>query len=135
MKTIKGLFILIIIGLAGCQIVIEEPYEPANRFVGSYEVDEWSETLGLQSFFEIYIHKDRFESDIIYIDNFYDLGIEVFAEVNGSRIRIPRQVAGFYEIEGLGSLYNGELSLDYSVRDINSYTGLVDYCNAISYQY
>lgn len=135
MKTIKLLLILFIFLISGCHIVIEEVYSPSSRIVGTYEVDEWSETLGAQAYFDIFIHDDAYSPEIIYINNFYDSGIEVWAKVNGSRIRIPLQTAGPYEIEGNGTYFDGELNIDYSVRDLYSHAGFIDYCNAICLKY
>ncbi len=124
-----------IVLISGCHIIVEDVYFPANRLVGNYEVDEWSETLGAQVYFNIFIHKDPYDPDIIYIDNFYNAGIEVIADVNGSKIIIPLQIIGAYEIEGIGSYYNGELTMDYSVRDIYYQGSYIDYCNAICLKY
>ncbi len=135
MKTIKLLSAILVMLFTGCHIVVEDVYTPARRLVGSYEVDEWSETLAAQAYFDIFIHDDPYSPEIIYINNFYDSGIEIWAKVNGSRVRIPLQVAGPYEIEGSGSYYAGELNIDYSVRDLYSHTGFTDYCNAICLKY
>ena len=103
MKTVHILSLLIITGLFGCEIIIEEPYEPVIEVSGFYEVDEWSETIEAQSFYEVNIYRDRFSYDGIYIDNFYNAGLRVYAEMNGYKIRIPLQRIGYYEIEGFGS--------------------------------
>lgn len=134
MKTIKLLPVLFLLITTGCYIE-NDVYIPADRITGNYEVDEWSETLGIQTYFNIYISRDRYDTDIVYISNFYDSGIEVLAEVYGSRIRIPLQVVGPYEIQGSGSYYAGEITIDYSVRDIYNPTGLTDFCNAICFRY
>lgn len=134
MKTIKLLPVLLFLLTTGCYIE-NDVYVPASRITGDYEVDEWSETLGIQSYFNIYIYRDRYDEDIVYIGNFYDSGIEVLAEVYGSRIRIPLQVVGPYEIRGSGSYLAGEITIDYSVRDIYNPTGLTDFCNAICLRY
>jgi hypothetical protein len=135
MKTIRLFPAIWLFLFTGCQIVVEEVYSPASRLVGTYEVDEWSETYELQAYFDIYIHDDPYSTDIIYINNFYDSGIKVWARVTGSRVRIPLQTAGPYEIEGSGSYYAGELNIDYSVRDLYSHTAYPDYCNAICVKY
>jgi len=122
---------ILMILITGCHIIVEEVYSPASRLVGSYEVDEWSDTYAAQAYFNIFINDDPNSPDIIYISNFYDSGIEVWGTVNGSRVRIPIQVAGPYEIGGSGSYYAGELNIDYSVRDVYSHAGIVDFCNAI----
>jgi hypothetical protein len=134
MKTVKLLSVLLLLITTGCYIDTDV-YSPATRIAGSYEVEEWSESLGIQTYFEIYIYMDHYDSDIVYIRNFYDVGIDVLAEVYGNRIRIPIQVVGQYEIHGSGSYYAGEISIDYSVRDIYNPTGFTDFCSAICFRY
>jgi len=55
MKTFIILPVALILVLSGCHIIVEDIYTPANRLAGSYEVDEWSETLGAQVYFDIFI--------------------------------------------------------------------------------
>lgn len=136
MKTIKIFVILGIILLSGCELLYEEePDDNIDQIVGFYEVDEWSETLGAQSFFEISVYRNSTRSGKLYFENFYNAGIEVFGEVNGYKIQIPLQQVGRYEIEGMGSFYDGELTMTYSVQNIESKTQIIDICNAICFKY
>ncbi|MFC2125186.1 hypothetical protein ACFLU5_10270 [Bacteroidota bacterium] len=118
----------------GCEFMEEDSYRTANDMLGEYEVDEWSETLGAQSYFDMYVTGDKRNHDIVYFENFYNADMTVYVEVNGSKLRIPNQEVGFYEIEGMGSYYDGELTITYSVTDINGFSDIVDICNAICYQ-
>ena len=108
--------------------------EPVNIFTGCYDVDEWSESLQAQSYFEMRIFTRNRDHGIIRMENFYNAGITVYAEVNGFKIRIPVQQTEYYEIEGYGSLYDGQLTINYSVADKLSPTGFRDVCNAICYK-
>ncbi|MBS0000410.1 MAG: hypothetical protein KFF73_15620 [Cyclobacteriaceae bacterium] len=134
MKTIILLPLLFILIATGCYVETDV-YIPANPVTGNYEVDEWSESLRIQTYYEIYVYRDRYDPNIIFIRNFYDVGIEVLAEVIGSRIRIPLQVVGHYEVYGSGSYFAGELTIDYSVRDIYNPSGFTDFCNAFCLRY
>ena len=106
-----------------------------DQITGIYDVDEWSETLEAQSFFQLSIYRNSTRNGKIYIENFYNAGIEVYAEVNGYKIQIPLQQVGFYEIEGMGSFYEGELTMEYSVAYIDSHSEIIDVCNAICVKY
>ena len=126
--------IIIVFLTMGCEIMEDESFRTVNDMFGKYEVDEWSETLGAQSFFDMYVTGDKRNNDVVYFENFYNADITVYVEVNGSKLRIPIQEVGFYEIEGMGSFYDGELTITYSVTDIDGFSSIVDVCNAICYQ-
>lgn len=132
-KGFAFVFALLII-TSGCHIVIEEPYSPIYEIAGFYDVDEWSETVGIEDYYEVEVYRDRHNHNGIIIENFYNAGIRVFAELNGSRIRIPYQVSGNYEIEGYGTFYGDELELSYTVSDIHGYY-FQDVCNAYFIKY
>lgn len=135
MKTIRILLFFGILFFSACQIIVEERVNFADFYTGTYEADEWSESMAIQSYFNIYIYADRFDRDIVYIDNFYNADMEIYAEINGYKLRIPRQIAGYYEVEGIGSLNGDQLTMDYSVRDIDNYSNYIDYCHAICVRY
>ena len=135
-KLVFGVVMALV--FTGCNVYVEEepvPYDVRDRFVGTYEIEEYSELLDAISYFNVRISKDYYDDYVIYLDNFYGSGFEVYAEVTGNKIRIPFQRVGFYEIEGYGSIYQGELSLTYSVEDIDSYYDSYDYCESIGYRY
>jgi len=112
----------------------DDLYHTVDDMLGEYEVDEWSETLGAQSYFTMYVTSNKRDHNIVYFENFYNAGLTVYVEVNGSKLRIPIQEVGTYEIEGMGSYYDGELTITYDVTDINGLSSIVDVCNAICYQ-
>lgn len=136
MKTYKFISIILIVFFSGCELIDEEgPYDNIDEITGAYEVDEWSETLEAQSYFQVSIYRNSYRNGKIYIENFYNAGIEVYAEVNGYKIQIPIQQVGFYEIEGMGSFYDGELTMEYSVTYIDTHSEIIDICNAICLKY
>jgi len=131
-KNYKILALLLTAFISGCELIINEsPHDNIDQITGFYEVDEWSETLDAQSFFQLSIYRNNQRNGKIYIDNFYNAEIEVFAEVNGYKIQIPLQQVGYYEIEGIGSFYEGELTMTYSVTYIDTRSQIIDICNAI----
>jgi hypothetical protein len=114
-----------------CEDLSVDTQKTINRITGRYLVDEWSETLGAQNVYNISISEDNRKSDHIYLENFYNAGLGITAEVNGSKIVIPVQQVEDYEIEGFGSFYENQLTINYSVSTIGSRTGLTDICNSI----
>jgi len=136
MKALKLFTFLTLILISGCSLLNEEnPEDNIDQITGIYEVDEWSETLEAQTFFQLSVYRNSFRNGKIHIENFYNAGIEVFAEVNGYKIQIPLQQVGYYEVEGMGSFYDGELTMTYSVRNIDSHSTIIDICNAICLKY
>lgn len=132
MKTSKLFVISLGLMISGCNLLIEEnQLDNIDEITGFYEVDEWSETLDAGSFFQLTIYRNSQRSGKIYLENFYNAGIEVMAEVNGYKIQIPRQQIGYYEIEGMGSYYEGELTMTYSVTYLDTQSEIIDLCNAI----
>jgi len=135
----KKLFLLIlpILFLASCDIYIDE--EPRRRddrnlFTGHYRIEENSDTYRVITEYSIEITKSYNSNSRIYIDNFYDSGIEVYANVSGDRLTIPLQIVNGYEISGRGYLYGSELELIYDVVDLESYRLITDYCDAVAWR-
>ncbi|OEK04499.1 hypothetical protein [Roseivirga misakiensis] len=132
----KGLLIVsVLVLLSSCDLtIIEVPFDNRDNFVGRYEAEEYSETYDQLSFFDMRILRDSDDfSNAIYIRNFYAQGIEVYAEVNGRNITIPRQVVDGFVVEGTGRLENGDVFLTYSVDDTYS-NGRTDFCNTVLYR-
>jgi len=100
--------------LASCEKT--EP-DHRNEFLGTYTVEEFSVTRGRTAVFQSRIIIDRQNLDQIIIENFYGVGIDVTAVVMGSKIFIPDQEIGFFEIrEGQGSRnIDKAILLDYYV--------------------
>lgn len=131
------LMILPILLLASCEIYIdEEPRrrDDRNQFVGHYRIEETSDTYGVITEYGIEISKSYNSRSRVYIHNFYDSGIEVYAIISGDRITIPLQEVYGYEISGRGYLYGGELELYYDVTDLESYDLVTDYCDALAWR-
>lgn len=133
----KGLLIaLVLVAFSSCDVwVIEAPFDPRDNFVGRYNVEEYSETYDVLTQYRVRILKDADPySSIIYLRNFYAVEIEVFAEVIGDRLNIPRQEVDGYVIQGTGRLEFGDLTLSYSVEDRLDNSRLVDFCNTLYYR-
>ena len=100
--------------------------------VGTWKVDEYSETYDATTYFDIRIFKSLDYADEILITNFYDVNIEVHAYVEGNRIVIPFQERNGFEIEGTGTIRSQKITFIYSVFDrING--GLTDYCDSVAW--
>ncbi|MFY0594567.1 hypothetical protein [Roseivirga sp.] len=133
----KGLLIVsVLVLLSSCDLtIIEIPFDNRDNFVGRFEAEEYSETYDQLSFFDMRIVRDSDDyGNAIYIRNFYAQGIEVYAEVNGRRITIPRQAIDGYVIEGTGRLENGEIYLTYAVDDTFSANNRTDFCNTVLFR-
>ena len=117
----KYAFLLFAFALGSCQIILYDDdvryWDDRDDFVGYYEVEEYSETTNEYFHYEIDIVKSCCTDNEVLIRNFYDVGLEVRARVNGYRLTIPRQYIGNYEIEGTGRIENSRLSLSYVVRN------------------
>lgn len=121
-------FIALLLLASGCNMYDVEPrYDSRDRFVGYYEVEEFSETYNDITFYELRISKSGYDREI-YLHNFYAADIRVYATVNYDNIRIPLQIVDGFEIQGSGTLYRNELNLDYRVTDLYD-NSLVDYCD------
>jgi hypothetical protein len=132
MKTnLIGMAIMIL--LSSCNLMIVEPvYDNRDRLVGSYWMEERSQTYNDFTRFSIYIRKSG-NFDEVVIENFYNSGVNVRANVDYDRIYISRQVVNGYEIEGVGTLYGSEIEFSYRVRDTYSYHKPTDFCNATAW--
>ena len=131
-KALLGISLLLLI--SSCDLVIvEDVYDPRDPFLGRFDTEEYSETLETFSYYDVVIVDDADPySNVVYIRNFYGAGIEIFGEVNGSKLSIPRQRVGHFLIEGIGSLEYGELIMSYTVEDTDPASRFVDYCSTVS---
>lgn len=132
-NLIKVLFVLLV--FSSCDVhVFEAPYDARLNFVGYYEAEEYSETYGDITVYDMDILSDENPySNDIYLRNFYGLGIEVFAIVNGDRFTIPKQEVNGLLIQGTGRLNAGEILMTYSVQDLTRPGLETDFCNAFLY--
>jgi hypothetical protein len=137
--SMKNLILSIglIIALSSCDVVYVEEIIVDDRdfFTGRFNVEEYSETLDQTTLYDLRVLKEGdIRSNIIFLDNFYGVGIEVFAEVYGGDLRIPRQIVNDYRIQGVGHIDRGDLIMTYSVEDLRSVSGFTDFCNTIAYR-
>ncbi len=121
--------------LSGCDIdIYDTPYDPRQNFVGYYEAEEFSETYGVVSYYELDILTDNDPySNRIYLRNFYGYPIEVFARVSGNRFTIPRQEIDGLIIQGTGRVNGNEIAMTYSVQDLADRRAVTDFCNTVLY--
>ena len=127
------LFSALFVFATSCTFYDVEPrYDHRDKFVGYYDVEEYSETYGEYTFYEMRISRSRHDREI-YLDNFYASDLRVYATVSFDDIRIPFQVVDGYEIEGSGTLYHDELNLTYRVKDLYDHS-VCDYCEIVAWR-
>ena len=122
-----------LISLASCEIYIFDDPNPAwderDQFVGSYYVEEYSQTTERFYTYTIEVEKSCCRNDEIRILNFYGSDIEVVALVHNYKMTIPLQQVDGYEIEGTGKIIDDKLEFTFFARDLLSrptYTDFVD---------
>ena len=133
--TIAVLFGSMLIWVTSCEVyVVDEPIrDDRNKFIGSYRIEEYSDTYSQITEYSISISKSRYNNNVIYIDNFYAVGIRIRAEVSGDRVIIPYQIINDYEIEGEGWYSYHEIEFDYIVTDLQRFRLRTDYCSAVAW--
>jgi hypothetical protein len=105
--------------IAGLFFTACEPTEFDSRrnFRGTWDVEEYSYRLPMPSYYQSRITLDEFNEENIFIDNFYDAGLEISAMVVGSKVFIPYQEIGIFEIlDGYGGYSDNMISMSYVVR-------------------
>jgi len=127
MKKLLLLLPFIFVMVVSCDVVVVEEPVPAHdvrdHYIGYYDVEEYNETSGTYTEYTFNIVKPADYSNTIFIRNFYGVGIEVIADVEGYDVYIPEQVVDGFHIEGNGFLDGRELVLNFSVHDhLNSYS-------------
>jgi hypothetical protein len=108
-------FILFVISccLVSCE---QDDADVRNNFLGQFEVLEYSITRSTDNpTYEVNIRKSRDEVSQIIIFNFYNMSIDVFAEVDGNNINIPFQKNNVFEITGSGRMHGSLITLEYTV--------------------
>ncbi len=113
------LFLLVLISLASCDtyyVEPERPYHWRNQIVGSHYADEYSETYHEYYEYDVWISSGS-RSNEVYIENLYMDGLSIYATVSYDAIIIPLQIIDGYEIEGAGTIYNDQITLNYYVQD------------------
>ena len=118
---------LLLITLASCEFNYIEPrYDYRDRVTGSYDVEEYSETFNDYHYYAIHITKYS-SGRTVYLNNFYDADLSVYAYLDGDKLTIPLQTVDGFEIEGVGTLHSSDMSLNYRVKDLYSDTR-TDFC-------
>lgn len=141
MKKHLLIFSMILLAFSSCEVIIvEEPIiverDPRNFFIGTYGVDEYSETFNVHSDYTIRVFKSAEYAESVIIGNFYGIGLDIIADVdyNGVDIYIPSQDTDGYHISGNGYLEGNRLILNYSVRDHFSHHPVTDYCSTVAWR-
>ena len=128
-----------ILFLAGCEIYIfDEQYvewDDRDLFVGSYRVEEYSQTTEQFYTYDMHIQKSCCQQQEIRISNFYGVGLDIYAVVYENRITIPLQKSKGYEIEGTGKMTSERLVLTFIARDLNARIVFTDFVDAEGWPY
>jgi hypothetical protein len=110
--------------ISGCEVADDLlGNEVISEIEGEWSVDETSEVFGKKSTLSVYtvtISPDPDNLNGIIIDNFYNVGISVRANVSGSSITIPNQEAeDGYTVYGSGTISGNrnEIDMSYVVND------------------
>ncbi|MDH5367069.1 MAG: hypothetical protein OEW67_08790 [Cyclobacteriaceae bacterium] len=137
MKKYIVITLILVFALSGCEIIIQNEgaiyIDNRDKFLGNYRIEEFSDTYNEISEYSIYISKSLQDADVIYIDNFYGVNIDIFVIVSGNKMTIPLQEINNYEIEGEGWYEYDKLHFDYVVRDLTRYHVINDYCSAVAW--
>ena len=117
MSRLRVLSVLVIIAglfFTACETT---EFDSRNNFRGTWDVEEYSYRLPMPSYYQSRITLDEFNEENIFIDNFYDAGLEISAMVVGSKVFIPYQQIGMFEIlDGYGGYSENMISMSYVVR-------------------
>ena len=117
MSRLRVLSVLVIItGLLfnACETT---EFDSRNNFRGTWDVEEYSYRLPMPSYYQSRITLDEFNEENIFIENFYDAGLEISAMVVGSKVFLPYQQIGMFEIlDGYGGYSENMISMSYVVR-------------------
>jgi hypothetical protein len=122
-----------LIAFTGCDVYLVEPrFDRRDQVIGYYEMEEYSQTYNGYTYYGLNITKDGYNSNTIYLNNFYGANISVVAHLSYDRITIPNQYVNGYDIEGVGTVYANRISFRYSVKDRyrSEYT---DFCETDAY--
>ena len=128
-----------ILFLTGCEIYIFDEqhveWDDRDLFVGSYHVEEYSQTTEQFYTYDMHIQKSCCKQQEIRISNFYGAGLDVYALVYDNRITIPLQQSEGYGIEGTGKMASDRLELTFVVRDLNRRLVFTDFVDAQGWFY
>lgn len=138
MKTLG--FILGVVLLASCDVYYVDPvvpapaYDPRDRFVGTFDVSEYSSTYDEYWEYGVSIYKSS--RGQIVIDNFYNSDLSVYATTgSGNTFYIPWQTVNGYELQGDGYVDGSKIVITYKVRDTYTQGAAWDFCDATGWRY
>lgn len=126
------IFSLILISFTSCDIIYINPGDGREQFLGDYNVEEYSTTFRAWTNYPIHITRSA-SYDEIYLNNFYDADLCIYARIHGDQITIPFQVVNGYEVEGSGYLTGRRLEMTYRVLDRYQYRAISDFCETTAY--
>jgi hypothetical protein len=117
MTTKRSLLLAISMLLAISACEVDPP--DSTDFSGAWNCSEQSSLYGAQNY-QVQITNDSLMSGVIYMANFYNLGLASKVTVNlyGFEAEIPSQTLGNKNISGTGDLVNAnKITLNYVVQD------------------
>lgn len=118
------------VSLSACEImVMDSDNDYRSTMDGRYRLEEFSQTYNQYYRYEVEIRQSSWGSSSIIIENFYNEGLAVRAEVRGTQIYIPVQTVRGYRIEGSGNIYSNRIELTYRASDTYS-SNRTDFCEA-----
>lgn len=107
-----ALILLLAIAFAACE---KTEIDNRRQFRGTWDVEEYSHKLGY-SYYQARISLEEFSEERILIENFYGAGLEVTAIVTGSKMFIPQQTIGIFEVDGYGAFSDNYITMSYVVH-------------------
>jgi hypothetical protein len=134
MKTTAyfGVLVLLLTSCVGYYDTETPSYDVRERFIGSYDVEEHSDTYRETTYYTMRVVRSYHSNEVI-LQGFYASDIDVYATVSNNYISIPFQIVDGFEIEGSGSYYRGTLDLHYTVYDRYG-AHSTDYCETLAYK-
>lgn len=121
-----------------CEVMVEQPVpliDPRERFTGYFEVEEYSKIIDIYTHYDIEIVKMAHYPESVVIINFYGMGIDVAADIEGQHLYIPYQSIDGFHVEGDGYISGNRLELSYSVHDHYAKHDFEDYCSSVAWRY
>jgi len=116
-------FVLIALVCVSCEVADDfTGNEAVAELEGNWSVDEESSVFGKStlSVYTVSISADPDNLNGVIIDNFYNVGISVKANVSGTSLTIPNQEAeDGYTVYGSGTISgnSNEIDMNYVVND------------------
>ena len=124
---------IVLISFTGCDVYLVEPrIDRRDQVIGYYGMEEYSQTYLDYTYYSINITKGGYNSNTIYLNNFYGANISVVATLSYDRITIPSQYVDGYDIEGVGTVYGDHITFSYSVKD-RYHSKYTDFCETDAY--